>query len=254
MVHNAIPHEKSFIDRAFAKYFFRQCDGFITLSESVKSDVQQFVPNAKIMLYPHPVYDHYKDRFDKVTACEKLNVSADKNNILFFGLIREYKGLDLLIEATNFLNEDYQLIIAGESYEDFKKYQDLIDASPLKNNIKVFAQYIPDNMVTTLFSASDLLVLPYRSATQSGVVTVAYQLELPMVATDVGGLGSTIRSANTGIVTKDITPQGIANAILDFFNSNEKNIFIENIRKEKDRLSWKSFVSNLDKFLNKDIL
>lgn len=254
LVHNAIPHEKSFIDRAFAKYFFRQCDGFITLSESVKSDVQQFVPNAKIMLYPHPVYDHYKDRFDKVTACEKLNVSADKNNILFFGLIREYKGLDLLIEATNFLNEDYQLIIAGESYEDFKKYQDLIDASPLKNNIKVFAQYIPDNMVTTLFSASDLLVLPYRSATQSGVVTVAYQLELPMVATDVGGLGSTIRSANTGIVTKDITPQGIANAILDFFNSNEKNIFIENIRKEKDRLSWKSFVSNLDKFLNKDIL
>ena len=108
---------------------------------------------------------------------------------MFFGLIREYKGLDILLKAMNLLNDQYQLIIAGECYGDFKKYQDIIDTLHNKTNIKVLEEYIPDEMVSTLFSASDILVLPYRDATQSGVVAVAYQMETPLIATNVGALG-----------------------------------------------------------------
>lgn len=247
LIHNAIPHEKRFFDKAFAKYFFKKCSGFIVLSDPVEKDLRNLIPNANILLTPHPIYDHYRERINKSEACRLLNIDSEKKNLLFFGLIRDYKGLDLLIEAISFLDESYQLVIAGECYGDFQKYQNLIDRSPLKNNIRVFEQYIPDDMVTTLFSATDVLVLPYRDATQSGVVAVAYQMEIPIIATNAGALGQTVLSSHTGVVV-EASPESISEGIKMYFE-NDKQIYFDNVKSEKKRLSWLSFVEALQNFI-----
>jgi glycosyltransferase involved in cell wall biosynthesis len=252
LVHNAIPHERRFFDKSFARFFFKKCDGFIVFSEPVKQDLLKLVPDAHILLTPHPIYDHYNEKIGRREASEKLGVSMDKRTLLFFGLIREYKGLDILIEAMSLLDGRYQLIIAGESYDNFEKYQKLIDESPLKENIKVFGQYIPDNMVTTLFSASDVLILPYRSATQSGVVAVAYQLETPIIATNVGALGETVSSSGTGIVIDEVSPQAISEGIKSYFANTEKQAeYLSHIKAEKKRLSWSAFAQALQRFMAK---
>lgn len=252
LVHNALPHERRFFDKIFAKFFFNKCDAFIVLSEPVKKDLEDLVPNARILLTPHPIYDHYGEKIGREKACNLLNISSEKKNLLFFGLIRDYKGLDLLIEAMSLLDSSYQLIIAGESYGSFEMYQNLINKSPFKDNIKVLEQYVPDEMVTTLFSASDLLVLPYRSATQSGVLAIAYQLETPTLATNVGALGEAVLSSSIGIVTDEINPESIAVSIRSFFSDPEKiKIYQANIKKEKARLSWSNMVEATQSFLNK---
>ena len=249
LVHNVMPHEKRFIDKPLAKFFFNRCDGFIAMSEPVQKDLLSLKKNAKILLQPHPIYDHYGERTDKVGACNKLGIN-NKKNLLFFGLIRDYKGLDILIESMSYLDDSFQLIIAGESYGSFEKYQNLIDKSPLKDNIKVFEQYIPDGMVSTLFSASDVLILPYRSATQSGVIAVAYQLELPMIATNVGALGSTVSASGTGLLVNTPDAQEIAGKISDFFSMDSNESFTQNLKKEKTRLSWANFSRSTESFLS----
>ncbi|MEN9918895.1 MAG: hypothetical protein RL662_1331 [Bacteroidota bacterium] len=249
LVHNAIPHEKRFFDKAFARFFFNRCHGFIVMSDLVRQDVLALKPNAQILFAPHPIYDQYKERIDKTEACEKLGIDTEKRTLLFFGLIREYKGLDILIEGISILDDSYQLIIAGECYGDFSKYQQLIDASPQSANIKVFEQYIPDDMVTVLFSAADLLVLPYRSATQSGVVALAYQLELPMVATNVGALGETVLTSNAGIVVPQVDAESIAIGIQNYFeDTGNQALYKENIQSEKKRLSWSTLGQSLQHF------
>lgn len=247
LVHNAISHEGSFFDKPLAKWFFKRCDAFIVMSEYVKRDILSLVPKANIMLSPHPIYNHYGEKVDRKGALETLGMQTDRQTILFFGLIRDYKGLDLLIEATKYLSADFQIIIAGECYGSFEKYEKLIKHSPISQSIKVFQQYIPDHMVNDLFSVSDLLVLPYRSATQSGVVALAYHFDMPMVATNVGGLGKMLVAAKTGIVTDDISPEGVAKAIKQYFKE-DKQLYINNIKKEKERLSWTRFAEKLTDF------
>ena len=250
LVHNAISHERTLIEKPLAKYFFNRCDGFIVMSEPVEKDLRLLKKEANILLQPHPIYDHYAERTDKSIACRELGIDENKKNLLFFGLIRDYKGLDILIEAMSSLDDSYQLIISGESYGSFDKYKELINNSPLKDNIVVFEQYIPDEMVTTLFSAADALVLPYRSATQSGVVALAYQLELPMIATNVGALGSTVENSGTGLVVSLPTSSDIAQGIKDFFNTGNMDLYKENLLKEKKRLSWDSFIRSIEPFLS----
>ncbi|NDV78691.1 glycosyltransferase [Dysgonomonas sp. 511] len=252
LVHNAISHERTLIEKPLAKFFFNRCDAFIVMSDPVRKDLLTLKKNAVVLLQPHPIYDHYAERFDKETACNELGVMADKKNLLFFGLIRDYKGLDLLIEAMAYLDDSYQLIIAGESYGSFDKYTGLINNSPLKDNIKVFEQYIPDNMVTTLFSAADVLALPYRSATQSGVVALAYQLELPMIATNVGALGSTVNHSGTGLVVSEPTASDLAQGIKSFFATDDAGLeqYKENLKKEKKRLSWENFTRSIESFFS----
>lgn len=249
LVHNAISHERTLLEKPLAKYFFNGCDAFIVMSEPVRSDLSSLVKNAKILLQPHPIYDHYAERTDKFSACKNLGIRGDKKNLLFFGLIRDYKGLDILIEAMNGLDESYQLIIAGESYGSFDKYRELINQSSLKDNMIVFEQYIPDDMVTTLFSAADVLVLPYRSATQSGVVALAYQMELPMIATNVGALGSTVKLSGTGLVVPSATVEDIANGIRQFFSTQE-DLYSDNLKEEKKRLSWNNFTRSIESFMS----
>lgn len=254
LVHNAIPHEKRFFDKAFAKFFFRKCDAFIVMSDYVEHDLLELIPHAKLINNEHPLYEQFKYTVAHQEACEELSVDLTKKNILFFGLIREYKGLDLLIEAMGYLDNSYQLIIAGESYVDFSKYQALIDKSSLKDNIKVFEQYIPEDKVSIFFAASDLLVLPYRSATQSGVLAIAYQLEKPIVSTNVGAIGTMLKKAGTGIVVDEISPQSIAKGIKLFFDENKKDTCISHIKEEKERLSWSSFTNNLLNFFENSVL
>jgi len=253
LVHNAISHEPTFIEKPLARYFFNACDAFIVMSEPVRNDLLSIKKDAKIWVQPHPIHDEYKEKMDKKEAQRLLGIREDKKTLLFFGLIREYKGLDLLIEATNFLTDDYQLVIAGEAYGSFDKYQDLINKSRIKDNIKVFQYYINDDMVSLLFSATDLLVLPYRSATQSGVVAIAYQLETPMVVTDVGAVGEAVRDSGIGLVASDISSGSIAHSIKEYF-SMDSSSFFENLKSEKKRLSWASFVEGVESFLKEDVL
>ena len=255
LIHNAIPHEKRFFDKSLANYFFTACDGFITLSEPVKDDLKVIIANKPILVSPHPIYDQYGLKTDKKEASAKLGVDNKKKTLLFFGLIREYKGLDILIKAMNLLNDEYQLIIAGECYGDFKIYQDLIDSSKNKANIKVLEDYIPDSMVSLLFSASDVLVLPYRDATQSGVVAVAYQMETPLIATNVGALGETVRDGATGMVVNTVTPDTLADTIKKYFSEEDSNkeFYTKNILREKQRLSWNSFSKAIIEFYSSGI-
>lgn len=251
LVHNAIPHEASVINKPLTNLFFKRCHAFICMSQHVEKDLVQMGIKAPILALEHPIYDHYPDKVSKESACLKLGIDKDKKTLLFFGLIRAYKGLDLLIEAMNLLDDSYQLIIAGESYGSFTSYNQLIELSKNKNNIKVWNQYIPDEEVTDFFSATDVLILPYRSATQSGVVAIAYQMGTPIVSTDVGSLGDTVRDSKIGIVATDTTPESIAQAIINFFANGDLNLYKENLEKEKIRLSWQSFVEAIIPFASK---
>jgi glycosyltransferase involved in cell wall biosynthesis len=182
-------------------------------------------------------------------AEKKLGLKSGKKNILFFGLIRTYKGLDILLEAFGKLSEEYQLIIAGEPYGSFDKYQKIIDSLPNRQNVHTWLKYIKDSEVTDYFSAADIAVLPYRSATQSGISSVSYHFEVPMIVTDVGGLKETIGDRGTGIVAADGKPETIAAEIERYFSTPElKDGFTDNIRLEKERLSWKRFASGLIEF------
>lgn len=246
LVHNAIPHEPKFYDKPLSKLFFNQANGFMVLSESVKNDLLSLYSKAKIHLSPHPLYDHFGKKQDKKAACTILNLNPDRKTLLFFGLIRDYKGLDLLLQAMAFLDDSYQLVIAGESYGDFGKYQQIIDASPAKDRILAWNRYITDEEVPVLFSVADALVLPYRSATQSGVIPVAYHFEVPVVATDVGSLKDTIQTAGTGIVSRP-QAESIAEGIKQLF-SEKTGKFIANIHTEKQKLSWEAFAEALVNF------
>lgn len=252
LVHNALPHERSWFDKTLAMRFFNQCQAFVTMSKGVCDNLKGLGLKVPMLALEHPIYDHYPAKIEKTIAQEELGLKKDKKTLLFFGLIRSYKGLDLLISAMNLLDDSYQLVIAGECYGSFSSYQQLICLSKNSENIKVFEHYIPDEMVSSLFSASDVLVLPYRSATQSGVVAVAYQMETPMVATDVGALGSAVRESKTGVVVDEVSAKELARGIKVFFEEEKENHpkYIEQLQKEKERLSWSSFVNALREFVS----
>jgi len=244
---NVIPHEKRFFDSAFTKYFLNQTDGFIAMSENVKNDLVSLKPDAKFIKKEHPLYDHFGAKMDQAEARRKLKLSEDKKTLLFFGFIRDYKGLDLLIKAFDLLDDSYQLLIAGETYGSFDKYQQLINS--IKNkNVHVFNDYITDDQVPAFFSAADVCVLPYKSATQSGITSIAYHFEVPLIATDVGGLKESIHHQSTGIIVDHCEPEPIAMAIKNYFTSRHASKFISNIKKLKEELSWKSFANSLITF------
>ncbi|GHT01579.1 glycosyl transferase [Bacteroidia bacterium] len=243
LLHNALPHEPHFFDKPLARLFFNQCDSFVVMSDIVKRDLLALKPEASVCLTPHPLYDHFGDRISTESSRQHLAVDHDKKTLLFFGLIRDYKGLDLLIDAMNLLDDSYQLIIAGEAYGSFDKYQKQMDQSTAKARIKVMNRYIGDMDIPIIFSAADVLMLPYKSATQSGVLPVAYHFEVPVVATDVGGLKAAIATAGTGIVCRP-TAQSLADSIQEFFHT-DKASFLEAIRQEKKNLSWERFAQLL---------
>lgn len=247
---NVVPHEPHFFDAPLTRYFLKGSSGSVTLCEAVSKDLLTLKPDAEYTVIQHPLYSHFGAKKDRAEAEKKLGLKPGKKNILFFGLIREYKGLDILLEAFSRLDEGYQLIIAGEPYGSFDKYQRLIDSMPGKDRIFMDLKYIKDSEVSDYFSAADVAVLPYRSATQSGISSVSYHFEVPMIVTDVGGLKETIGDRGTGLVADEGTPEAICKEIKKYFaDPRIKEDCIKNIRVEKDRLSWNTFARKLTEFI-----
>lgn len=246
---NVIPHERRIMDTPLTRYFLRSCNGFITMTGSVAEDLLSLAPQAEYRLLPHPVYSHFGEKLEREDACGRLGLDPAGKTLLFFGLIREYKGLDILLEAFRDLPEDYQLVIAGEPYGSFDRYQDIIDSLPGKDRIKVFPRYIKDSEVKLYFSAADVSVLPYRSATQSGISSTSYHFGVPLIVTDVGGLKETIGDRGTGLVAPKAEPAAVKEEILRFFGDPSiAEACREAINKEKQRLSWNKFCCSITAF------
>ena len=244
---NVVPHEQHFFDKPLTTWFLKRNSGFLVMSQSVRNDLLALQPDVRYILKEHPLYNHFGNKIDKQLAIEQLELDPKKKILLFFGLIREYKGLDLLISAMSQLDESYQLVIAGEAYGDFGKYRQAIENFPACSRIKTLNRYIDDDEVPLLFSAADLLVTPYRSATQSGVIPVAYHFDVPVLVTDVGGLKEYVENAGTGLVCQP-TVESLSDCVREFFRS-DRNNFIANIQKQKELLSWEAFANTLTEFI-----
>jgi glycosyltransferase involved in cell wall biosynthesis len=244
---NVIPHEKRFGDRAFTNYFINQCDGFIAMSKSVLNDLTEFTSTDKKSFLPHPIYDIFGEKVSKEEALKHLQLNKADKHLLFFGFIRKYKGLDLLLEAMadeRIKKMNVKLIVAGEYYEDAAPYNEIIRRNGLEKNIILKTEYIPSEEVRYYFCASDMITQPYRTATQSGVTQIAYHFEKPMLVTKVGGLPEIVPHNKVGYVT-GIDSKSIADAILDFYTNNREQQYVENTVSEKQRFLWSSFVKGL---------
>ncbi len=234
---NIIPHEQKFYDKSFTRYFLNHCDKFVVMSASVLKDLTQFDRSKMRATNPHPLFDNFGEKVSKSDACSKLNLDPNKKYILFFGFIRDYKGLDILLNAMQQIRSDVELIIAGEYYTDDKPYQEIIQKRQLQSRVHQFNHFIADEEVKYFFCAADMVVQPYKHATQSGVTQIAYHFEVPMLVTNVGGLPEMVPDNKVGYVT-DVDSTAIANAINDFYNQQRANQFIENIKAEKLRFGW----------------
>lgn len=249
---NVIPHERHFFDRPLTSYFLNSLDGAVTLCSEVEKDLRTFRSDIPCIVLHHPVYSHFGNRIPRRQAMQALGLEDDsRHNLLFFGLIREYKGLDVLIRAFELLGDGYRLIIAGEPYGSFDKYAELISHSRFRSQIKVFPEYIRDSEVKNFFSAADLTVLPYRSATQSGIGAISCHFEVPMVVTDVGGLKETIADHGLGTVCRECTPECVAEAVQAYFsNPSLKESYSVSMKEENQRLSWNRFCKGLVEFVD----
>lgn len=245
ILHNVIAHEKRAGDEGLTKYFFNKCDGFIILNNASEKDLLGLIPNAKYKIHPHPLYDHYGEKINSTEARAKLDIPSDKKVILFFGFIRDYKGLDMLIESMKDLNDDHLLLVAGEVYGDFKKYNEQIDQLGIRNKINLQIKYIPETDIALYFSAADVCILPYRSATQSGIVGISYHFELPVIVTNVGGLAEMVNAGRTGMIVNDIGPKSIAAALKKYFDEGLKESCIPYIKEYKEKHSWKAFADDI---------
>ena len=252
LIHNMIPHEKSLLDKMFAPRFVKSMDGFVTLSQSVLDDVISLdKDNKPKVLTPHPLYDHYGEIEDKALAINNLGLDKNYRYFLFFGLVRAYKGLDLLIEAfaDQRLREfPVKLLVVGEFYDDPKPYLEQIERLGLTENIIVENRYIPDNEVKNYFNAADIIVQPYKSATQSGVTQIAYHFEKPMLVTNVGGLGEIIPDGKVGYVVEP-QPVAIANALVDFCENERYDSFVKGVREEKQKYQWSNLTAAVKQLL-----
>lgn len=243
---NVIPHEKRPGDLVLLRYYLNRVDGFMVMCKSVEQDLLSLKPDAKFRLKAHPIYDHFPGSVDQKMAKKSLNLPENKIILLFFGFIRDYKGLDLLIEAMPKLDDRFHLVIAGEVYGNFDKYQERINKLGLSTRISLFTRYISDKEVTQFFSAADLCVLPYKTATQSGIVQIAFHYNLPVLVTDVGGLTEMVTDGKTGLVIPIPDSQLIANGILSVFQENKKlDLFRNEIRLKKPEMLWSGFAETV---------
>lgn len=248
LLHNVIPHEKRIGDIALAKYYLNRNDHFIVFTEKVKNDLLGLKPDADVKIKPHPLYTHFGKLISRHEAHQQLGLDPNKKTILFFGFIRPYKGLDLLIEAANNLSDSYQIIIAGEVYGSFDRYQKQIEQTNQQSKFKIFTRYIPDHEVSLFFSAADVNVLPYHSATQSGVVQIAFNFDLPVIATNVGGLKEMLDHNQTGFIIEPNNAKVLSESLTTYFNDNLKDKFSAAIKEKKETWSLKSFAEVFTSF------
>ncbi len=239
LVHNMLPHEPSLLDKLLPPYFVASMDEFVALSRSVVTDIEKIDRKQKPKRFsPHPIYDHYGDLLPKEQAATQLKLDSNIPYLLFFGFIRSYKGLDLLLEALadeRLKTWNAKLIVAGEFYEDSKSYLDTIERLQLQDRVILHTSFIPNNEVNLFFSVADLIVQPYKTATQSGVTQIAYHFEKPMLVTNVGGLAEIVPHHKAGYVAEP-NARAIANALVDFYQN--PSTFAEGIKAEKQKYAW----------------
>lgn len=245
---NLIPHEKRFFDRVLNRFYLKHTDGYVVMSNSVLNDLLQMKPDAQYLRIDHPLYDHFGEKLDRTESLQQLGLDPSKKYALFFGFIRDYKGLDLLIQAMNHIDPTIELIVAGEVYGSFEKYQELINSGGQKHRIHLFNKYIGDEKVPQFFSAADVCVLPYKSATQSGITSISYHFDLPIIATDVGGLKETIEHMKTGLIVDQPEVIAISESINQYFKNDLGKQFAPNIEIYKNKHSWKNFSEELTNF------
>ncbi|MCT4666233.1 MAG: glycosyltransferase [Flavobacteriales bacterium] len=240
LVDNMIPHEKRPGDQQFSQYFVQPIDGFMAMTESVVHDIKKFVSQKPISLSPHPLFDNFGKKIGKEQACKHLKLDPNDRYILFFGLIRKYKGLDWLLEAfaqSNLEKENIKIIVAGEYYTDSEYYQEIIKKHQLESAVLQYDYFIPDEEVKYFFNACDVVVQPYKSATQSGVTQIAYHFEIPMIVTRVGGLEEMCPDKKVGFVSEPNT-EALSEKLNAFFSPENHINFEKNIQIEKKKFAW----------------
>jgi glycosyltransferase involved in cell wall biosynthesis len=246
IVDNMIPHEKRLGDTLFTKYFASSIDGFVTMSEKVKNDVKLF-SHKPTLVSPHPIFDHFGSAIPTLQARTQLGLGENDKIILFFGYIRKYKGLDLLIQAMKDIRIqqlEIRLLVVGEFYDAAQPYMDLVNSLALQNDITFYDQFVPDQEVTNYVSAADFIIQPYKNATQSGVTPLAYHFSKPMLVTNVGGLADTVPHLKVGVVTEP-TSEDIANGIVQLYDIGAAH-FMPYIQEERKKYTWEQMT---EKFL-----
>ncbi len=248
LVHNMIPHEPTILDKLFPKYFVESMDGFLALSQSVVDDIGKFdKKNLPKTFSPHPIYDHYGNLITQSDALNKIGLPTGNKYVLFFGFIRAYKGLDLLLEAfadSRIAERKIKLIVAGEFYGDSAPYMKQIQDSGIGDSVILRTDFIPDSEVCNYFCAANLVAQPYKSATQSGVTQIAFHFEKPMLVTNVGGLAEIVPNGKIGYVV-DPDPIAIADAIVDYFDNDREAEFTANTVEEKKKYDWKNITGSI---------
>ncbi|MDB5205637.1 MAG: glycosyltransferase [Flavisolibacter sp.] len=248
---NVIPHEKRPGDQPFTRYFLKACDAFVTMSEKVLSDLRLFEKTKPAILVAHPLYDNFGEKVSKQEARKNLSINKDEKLVVFFGFIRHYKGLDMLLEAMadeRIKKQNIKLLIAGEFYEDETSYGRLIETYNLTDRIIVHNHFIADADVKNFICAADCIVQPYRNATQSGVTPLAYHFEKPMIVTAVGGLPDLVPHKKAGLVAQP-NPASIADAIVEYYSLGE-DFFIPYVLEEKKKYSWQKLTAAITDLAN----
>ncbi len=248
---NVIPHEKRPGDKPFTKYFLKSCDAFITMSEKVMKDLRTFTTSKPAKQVLHPLYDNFGEPVETAVARKHLQLPADAPIVLFFGFIRKYKGLDLLFDAMKVLRDSYpagkeiRLLVAGEYYENEAPYLEQIERLGIADQLILKTQFIADSEVKYYLGAADVVIQPYRNATQSGVTPLAYHFEKPMIVTNVGSLPALVPHEKVGLVCEP-EPDAIAQAMVRYFELGEQ-FFIEQLRIEKEKYSWQKLTGAIFK-------
>ena len=246
---NIIPHEHRPGDRLFGRYFTRSVDGFVAMSDSVLEDLSQFDTVKPRVFCRHPLYDNFGPRTSREESLKFLGLDPGQRYMLFFGLIRDYKGLDLLLRAyadSRFRKMNVKLIVAGEFYSGSEKYYELEKQLGLEGMVVWKSDFVPDSEVRYYFGAADIIVQPYKSATQSGVTQIAYHFEKPMLVTDVGGLAEIVPDGKVGYVVNPVESE-IADALVDFFENNRQDQFTDGILAEKKQYAWSNMTRSVRK-------
>ena len=247
LLDNVIPHEHRIGDCLFARYMIKSLEGYVAMSESVLKDARSFDDTLPYGLTPHPLYDNFGDKVSREEAMEKLGLDADTRYILFFGLIRDYKGLDLLLRAfadERLRGKKVKLIVAGEFYSNAEKYEQLEAELQLAEHIVWFKEFVPAAKVRYLFAAADLVAQPYKTATQSGITQIAYHFERPMLVTNVGGLAEIVPHGKVGYVVAP-DAQEIADALVDFVDNRTDADYRQGILEEKAKYAWSNMTRAL---------
>lgn len=253
IVDNVIPHEKRPGDTQLTRFFMKRCDAFIGMSQSVINDLQQFTNSKNVKLIPHPIYNVFGEPAEQEEALRSLQLDQNRQRILFFGLIRAYKGLDILLKALPEIlkqEPELDLIVAGEFYDEEEKYRNLVQELQLENHVFFHNYFIPDEQVKYYFAASDCVVQPYKSATQSGITQIAYNFNTPMIVSNVGGLPEIVENGVAGLVV-DPNAKAFAQAVKTFYKNGGRPHYERGVIEGKKRFSWDYFLNGFWELVKK---